>query len=365
MELNAQMMQRAYQYFDFDPDTVDTSRPFSRICGETRGSFLLGRKRIRSYDRYKLSSPILFSVIRCTHQQMTSIFLDLRSQFFYHEALNPQNDNQFHTHDYFELTYVVDGQLDLMIEDTRHRLLPGDAYIINANTRHTELRTTEYTVIYVGIKPDYLRSHSAHPDDSASKELQEFLFRGSQGSPHTEYLHFTPLESFHQMPAQDRFNHYFFILFDELLTREVGYGELCKVYIRRIFSVLQNPTAYICSNIRFQTLTGNPIFEQTILYLNECKRKVSRRELEEALRYNGNYISHVFQKQTGQTLAEYIRDICLNEAARLLLNSDMSVRDICHQVGYENKTVFYNLFKKKYGVTPQQYRQYEKGRFPT
>lgn len=358
MNLRKKLLQSLYAYFSFDGETAEGQPGVYHNSGNGEPRFLLNRVRRQEQERYTLSSSLLLSVIDYKPGYTISAFMDERSQFFSYESPDLHNENHLHKHHYFELSYVIDGQLDLIIENTRHRFLPGDACIINPSTSHKELRTAEYTVLYLGITLDYFHNLSlGAKGDELAHELYDFLGRNQTWSDQIDYLSFTPLEAFRGSPHQERLHGLMEALLQELPAQEIGYAELCRVYILRIFAMLQNPAYYICSNTRFQMAYGDALFERTLSYVSANKRKLSRKELEQALSYNGDYISRVFQKHTGQTLAEYNRDVCMGEAARLLLNSDMRIVDICHQIGYENKTVFYNIFQKKYGMTPKQYRE--------
>ena len=349
-------LERVYSHFGFERHEEDASENFYAIKGEGYPKFLLDMKQAESYERYVISNPLLLNLTYESSEVFSSTFLDYHTQFFTHEPPNERNAPQLHKHNYFELVYVCEGQLDLIIEDSRHRMLPGDACIINTNVRHRELRTSERMVIYLGIDPENLPLLSALMEGNTDASLDDFFFRNRQNAEDIEYLNFSPLDAYRSSTGLKRAGSLFYSLLEEMISQEVGYQQICEVTIQRLFSIFQDPSAYICSNTRFQALTGDALFEQTLRCINEKKRKVSRHELEEELRYNGTYISRVFLKRTGQTLAEYNRDICMTEAARLLLNTGMSVRDICHKIGYENKTAFYNCFRNKYGITPQQYR---------
>ena len=108
--------------------------------------------------------------------------------------------------------------------------------------------------------------------------------------------------------------------------------------------------------VQLDAVPSNNLFEETLRYINEKKKKVTRQKLADVLHYNGNYINQVFLKHTNQTISEYSKNVCLREGANLLLNSGISISEIIKQLGYENRTSFYSQFKKRYGVTPLQYR---------
>lgn len=68
----------------------------------------------------------------------------------------------------------------------------------------------------------------------------------------------------------------------------------------------------------------------------------------------------LFKEQTGKSPGEYLRDMRMNLAARKLLLSADSVNDIAYSVGYEDANFFIRVFKKYFGVTPNQYRKISK-----
>lgn len=352
MNISTDLLELLYDSFGFSSSKETVS--FYKMLSGDISQFPLNLKQLEVSDRYALSDSLMLSVMRYCNEFSELAFLNTENCFFAKELSGEQNASKYHRHDYFELVYVLDGQLDLLIEDTYHRLFKGDAYIINLNSKHTEQRLAEHTVIYLGIKPDALPYF--YKEDSSEHELGHFFRRNQLSAETADYLTFSPLEAYKQSKKQQDFDMLFYRIEQELLRQESGFKEICAIYVRRIFSALQDPTAYICSNTQFQTLNSKDLFSRTLQYLNENPKKISRKELEQALCYNGNYISRVFLEKTGQSLAAYNRDICLCEAARLLLSTDLSVRDICLSVGYENKTVFYDLFKKKYGMTPREYR---------
>ncbi len=68
--------------------------------------------------------------------------------------------------------------------------------------------------------------------------------------------------------------------------------------------------------------------------------------------------THFFQKikqLTGQTPSDLIKEFRLKKAAQLLIENDMSIEDVCSEVGFKSRTHFSKLFKDKYGYSPRQY----------
>lgn len=71
---------------------------------------------------------------------------------------------------------------------------------------------------------------------------------------------------------------------------------------------------------------------------------------------NGAYLSRFFKKQAGCGVLDYIHEIRIREAKRLMAETDSSIKDISEQVGYYNSLTFIRAFKRQEGCTPGQYR---------
>lgn len=67
--------------------------------------------------------------------------------------------------------------------------------------------------------------------------------------------------------------------------------------------------------------------------------------------------SRFFRKRTGRALSEYIIDIRLGHAARKLIDTTMTVAEICYDCGFNNISNFNRAFKRKKGCSPKVFRE--------
>ena len=67
--------------------------------------------------------------------------------------------------------------------------------------------------------------------------------------------------------------------------------------------------------------------------------------------------SYAFKQYTGKNFVNYLKALRVNEAKRLLEETDMRVIEISQKVGYENEKHFMKLFKRQCGVSPTEYRK--------
>ena len=70
-----------------------------------------------------------------------------------------------------------------------------------------------------------------------------------------------------------------------------------------------------------------------------------------------SYFSHTFKRATGKSFREYLTDVRLENAKRLLAFSHLNVTEISFAIGYADSNYFSNVFKKKEGFSPLTYRK--------
>lgn len=66
---------------------------------------------------------------------------------------------------------------------------------------------------------------------------------------------------------------------------------------------------------------------------------------------------HLFKQETGKTPAQYLKDLRLEKAERMLRMTFLSIKQILKQVGIASNAHFVRDFRRKYGTTPTAYRR--------
>ena len=101
---------------------------------------------------------------------------------------------------------------------------------------------------------------------------------------------------------------------------------------------------------------GDVITRRIIMFLeSNVSRRLSSGEISDHICMNYNYISGVFREKTGMSIMEYHAKIRINEAARLLRNSNMNVSEVSSRLGFEDPLYFSRVFKKVTGYSPSDY----------
>ncbi len=91
--------------------------------------------------------------------------------------------------------------------------------------------------------------------------------------------------------------------------------------------------------------------------LAHIHERITTGQLAAAVGRNRTYLCACFKEETGLSVGEYITQIKIDEAKRLLRFTDKPLHAIAGHLGYGTQSYFQNVFKKNVGMTPLEYRK--------
>ncbi len=93
-------------------------------------------------------------------------------------------------------------------------------------------------------------------------------------------------------------------------------------------------------------------------YLQEhYSEAISLQVLAQHFFLHPNYLSKLFLEKTGQNFVDYLSQLRIHHARRLLAETELKIYDIAPMVGYESSKYFSKLFKELVGLSPRDYRE--------
>ncbi len=93
-------------------------------------------------------------------------------------------------------------------------------------------------------------------------------------------------------------------------------------------------------------------------YINaHYQEEIRLNDLAEMVGMTDVAFSRFFKLRTGKSLSDYIIDIRLGYATRLLVDSTMTIAEICYECGFNNLSNFNRIFKKKKNCSPKEFRE--------
>ena len=135
------------------------------------------------------------------------------------------------------------------------------------------------------------------------------------------------------------------------LDRQTSFEEVCAWVVRTLDAFID--AVYSTRNVKSSRYLGG-----VIEYIHEhFAEPVTLEQASALVPISPYYLSHLFREELGLTFLEYITRIRIEEAKRLLMATNLRIREIAENVGYDDAGYFAKVFRKTVGVTPNQYRK--------
>mgnify|MGYP004447154729 FL=1 len=101
----------------------------------------------------------------------------------------------------------------------------------------------------------------------------------------------------------------------------------------------------------------NPVIKKVCTYINlHLSSDFSLEDAASSAGVSSFYLSKLFREEMNDTFINYVTELKMEKAARLLRESDMSIKEITAQTGYNDQNYFSKIFKNKYELSPSDYR---------
>ena len=258
---------------------------------------------------------------------------------------------QLHTHDYIELGYVVKGNFKQKISGKDIIFQEGDVCLIDKNCIHQDyLSCQDSIVLFFGIEnsmfEEVMNEHIT--TGKIISFLQTALMKQSDLQ---QYIHFHPARD-----ARKEIEPCLSLLLTELYENKIGSTHICRGLLLRIFRILSTHYDFSLTRERQKNINWT-VFEEICSYIQTHYQSVTTHELMERFHFQRDYFNRLIRKKTGMTYSEYLQNIRLEQAKRLLIETELTISEIAEQVGYRNKGYFYQLFVEKYNMTPGKYKK--------
>lgn len=249
-----------------------------------------------------------------------------------------------HMHDYLELAYVLKGSAVHKINDLNAEIITeGDYFIIDYHTMHSyeSVDGGEFKVINCLFLPQFVdksliyckdfRTLLCHymiqiADDNTWGNLANHIF-------HDDGKLLAILEK----------------MLNEYAGQKLGMMEIMRANLIEILILTARKVA---------SDKPNGILSDIITQINKrYNRGITLGQIADELNYSLPYVSKLFKKKTGMTFNVYLQKIRIDEACRLLINTNEKISEISQMVGYEDVDFFSKIFKKQTGMSPSRFRK--------
>lgn len=288
-----------------------------------------------------------------------SIFTNLKSDIVdYHkllldnESISVRKHARFleypkHRHNYIELMYVYGGKMTHIIGQKEITIKEGDLLLLNQNVEHAIKYTDENDIIFnFIIKPEFLEFLSTMID--STNEISNFIFDALYSYDNSE--EFLVFRTNQNKLVRNYIEAIIRNIYDISINKQLSLKLLVGLLLTELMNHPEEIEAY--SQNSYETILIGSILK----YICTSYQTGSLNDLSEIIKIPDYKICKIVKKNTGKTFKQLVQDERLKVAKQLLITSNMSISDIMYEVGYENITYFYKIFKKEYNMTPNEYR---------
>ena len=253
-----------------------------------------------------------------------------------------------HTHDYFELFYVMSGKIEQEIQGKILQMTQGDFCLIPPGTLHEIIVNSDSTVINILIRHSaYEQIFSSLLDDN--NVISTFFSSNSYGLTGSSYL------IFHTQKDETLLN-LVLDMYWEFMNKKKYYEMILNTQLSSLFGQLLRNYESSYELPAFTNRFESQVFGM-IYYMRQNYQDITLPQLSQKFHYTPGYTSKLIHDVTGRTFSELLTHIRMEQATKLLQNSSAAILDIGYSVGYNTPEHFVRLFKKIYHMTPTQYRK--------
>jgi len=268
-----------------------------------------------------------------------------RSSFIYHVKSSAGFRFNWHFHPEYELTLIIRSQGKRFVADNICDYQDGDLVLLGPNLPHTWQsspmpdRPARHQACVIQFPKDLLgRGFFAA---SELRQVRSLLRRSAHG------LRFTGgsrEEASQRIKALEKLSG---------LRRLTAFLEILELLAR------SRRTAAISSSGFMPSLHhGNHRrIDRVCKYINSnYQRDISQPYVAEMLQMNPSSFSSFFKKTVGLTFVQYVCNLRISHACRLLMETELSILDVCYQSGFNNLSNFNRHFLRSKAMSPRRYR---------
>ena len=256
-----------------------------------------------------------------------------------------------HMHDFYEILYVYEGHCTNTIQNNVIQLKKGDLCIIPPSSLHylavfddsivlnLLVRETTFNRIFTNL------FHENNP-------LTQFYFHTLYQREDSNYLLF-------HTGDDDTFQSIMEDLYEETMHPLKYSYSMIQTYMGNfLVTLMRNHEADLELYIHSKDMKIN--LADMLIYFQQNYSTLTLEKAAAHFNFSTPYFSKIVKKYTGQNFIQIIHHLKLENACRLLTESDLPMQALCELVGYDSRAHFSRAFKAEYGMAPSEFRELSK-----
>lgn len=246
-----------------------------------------------------------------------------------------------HWHESIELLMVIKGNVNVTIESGTYTVREKEIEIINLEEAHRIYSENDNKVLVFHIDPNFFQKYY---DD-----IKNMFFYTDTSDYDTQR------DEKYQILRK-----YLAIMMCEVVQKGDDYDEYIEETLIELLYHLINNFHYL--TYEKEELRDNDEqlerYHRIAKYIyNNYNNKISLQDIAKKEFLSTHYLSHEIKNTMGLNFKDFVNLARVEEALKLLLDTDMTITEISAEVGFSHTRYFNKNFKKHYKLTPMQYRK--------
>ncbi len=247
-----------------------------------------------------------------------------------------------HVHDFHEIYYLVGGTRRYFIDDSIYTINKGDVVVILKGTIHRTSYNNEKSHERMDCK---FRTEFLNADESLLRDF-ETAFAGSP------VISLAPAQRDHIMHILKSIRAEYENPDDMSDINARALIQCLMVFLIRLKRLQQSPAAFD---------PDDSLMQQAAHYIRaNYAAPLTLESIAAQVNTSPTYFSKKFKRSTGFGCREYLVNVRLQEATKMLLQTSLSITDIALKCGFNSSNYFGDVFRKANGVSPAEYRKNNK-----
>jgi len=266
----------------------------------------------------------------------------------------------FHKHSEYEFHFIPRGKGKVILGDREHSLHEGLFYLTGPNVVHYQEADAHEAMDELCLHVDIVRLSEC----AAQQDAQW----GAHWEAEEAEQCVKALQSIPAYPAVDQYNamHWFLAAYRAWRENQPGLFTTIKQSIIQILlraarchTDRQEPLPYPSRDMNAHRFRLATRFIQ-----DNYANPITLEEVSEKVGVSGRQLQRIFEEQASLTFSEYVEHLRLSHVCTDLVESARTVEQIAAEHGFSSSNYLHYVFKKRFGVTPGQYRLQQLERKP-
>lgn len=259
----------------------------------------------------------------------------------------PKNHNSWHYHEQLELVMIFKGSGSLYLGDTIKDFTEGTCVLIGPNLPHFwlfhDLHEDEHSASI-----DCIVIHFT--DDFAGKELFNI--------PELQNIKSLIQLAERGIITQIELNHKLAFAMQNLQESESVHKFINLIQILDQISHLEHSSIVSDNYSRLNNINDEQRMRNVMDFIKDnYTSKIELAELSNEAKMTKNSFCRYFKQKTAKSPAQFINELRVAHACRLLKNTKLTLKEICYESGFNNYVSFHKIFKDKINLTPTQFKK--------